>query len=270
MRFRPGQITNDPNVPKINPLFEFITLLIWLSLILAVIYYAAGVSVDYFAGLIPRELENKIGAHYKTAFKQSADSASAGELSALTHALAKTNGDSSAYNVILVDSPDINALAAPGNNIIVFSGLLKKVKSENELAFILSHELGHFHNRDHLKGLGRGLILLVLSSAVLGSDNPVSSAALNSVTGVEMKFSRDQERAADLFAVDLINSYYGHAAGAEEIIGSFKGIEKKPGIYYYFSTHPSPDERAGLIKAHIERKAYKTGAVKKLKKALRL
>ena len=36
-------------------------------------------------------------------------------------------------------------------------GLLENVESENELAFVLGHELGHFRNRDHLRGLGRGI-----------------------------------------------------------------------------------------------------------------
>ena len=46
----------------------------------------------------------------------------------------------------------MNAVALPGGNIVVFAGLLKEIKSENELAMILGHELGHFAHRDHLRG----------------------------------------------------------------------------------------------------------------------
>ena len=54
--------------------------------------------------------------------------------------------------------------------MIVTAGLLEKVESENELAFIIGHELGHFRNRDHIRGLGRGLAIGILITAVSGND----------------------------------------------------------------------------------------------------
>ncbi len=42
--------------------------------------------------------------------------------------------------------------------MVVFTGLLEKMTSENELAFVLAHELGHYDHRDHLRGLGRAAL----------------------------------------------------------------------------------------------------------------
>ena len=48
----------------------------------------------------------------------------------------------------LVENAMVNAVALPNGDIVVFSGLLRECKSENELAMVLGHELGHFEHRD--------------------------------------------------------------------------------------------------------------------------
>ena len=69
------------------------------------------------------------------------------------------------FHVYVTEVDDINAIALPGSNIIVFSGLLQNIQSENELVMVLGHELGHYAHKDHLRGLGRGLgISLVITS----------------------------------------------------------------------------------------------------------
>jgi Zn-dependent protease with chaperone function len=60
------------------------------------------------------------------------------------------------YKVSVHDQATVNAVALPGGNIIVFKGLLTELKSENEVAMILAHELGHYAHRDHLHGIGQG------------------------------------------------------------------------------------------------------------------
>ena len=56
---------------------------------------------------------------------------------------------------------------------MVSTGLLEQTASENELAFVVGHEIGHFRNRDHLRGLGRGvafgLVLAALSTSGAGT-----------------------------------------------------------------------------------------------------
>ncbi len=55
-------------------------------------------------------------------------------------------------------------MVTAGSYLFVTNGLLAAVESENELAFVLAHELGHFHHRDPLQALGRSLVLITLSS----------------------------------------------------------------------------------------------------------
>ena len=112
-------------------------------------------------------------------------------------------------------SPQINALALPGGHVVVFSGLIDGMSSENGLAFVLAHELAHFKHRDHLRGMGRGLVLVAASAwsvAPLGTD-------LNADSGRQSRrcsYSQSREAAADAAALEL-HCKYGDVGGAEEL-----------------------------------------------------
>ena len=52
-----------------------------------------------------------------------------------------------AFRVSVVDSPVVNAFAAPGGYIVIYKGLLKYTKSPEELAGVLAHEIEHVIHR---------------------------------------------------------------------------------------------------------------------------
>src|SRR4030095_7690097 len=79
-----------------------------------------------------------------------------------------------AFRAGVLDEPDPNALALPRGTILVARGLRARVASENELAQVLGHELGHYRARDHLRGLGRGLAAQFVLSAIGDSGELVS------------------------------------------------------------------------------------------------
>jgi predicted Zn-dependent protease len=141
-----------------------------------------------------------------------------------------------------------NALALPGGWIVVTSGLLDRVESENELAFVLGHELGHFAGRDHLRGLGRDLALsLLLSWLGLGG---APDAIVDFAGGLAQRgFDREQESDADAFALALVAAEYGHVAGALDF---FERLPDPDGVVarelaQYLSTHPLNDERVHAL-----------------------
>lgn len=152
------------------------------------------------------------------------------------------------YRVCVTSDPTVNALAVPGGMVVVFSGLLDKVTSPNEIAFVLAHELGHFHHRDHLKGLGRALVAVFLSITILGEDSGATRFLINSIGQVENKFSRNQEKAADLYAVNLLKKCYGSADGAVSFMEKLAKDEKRTKLLYYFASHPHPSDRLEHIK----------------------
>lgn len=47
------------------------------------------------------------------------------------------------YHFRVIDSPQVNAFALPGGHVFVYSGLLKVLRDESQLAAILGHEIAH-------------------------------------------------------------------------------------------------------------------------------
>ena len=145
------------------------------------------------------------------------------------------------FEIAIWDEPEPNAVALPGGVIAVTSALLESVESENELAFVLGHELGHFHNRDHLRGLGRGIAFSLLLVA-LGVGGGGSAVQLASLAGqfAQRDFDRDQEIEADRFGLALLAAEYGHVSGAEAFFEHLPERDEPLGgeLASYFSTHP--------------------------------
>jgi Zn-dependent protease with chaperone function len=129
--------------------------------------------------------------------------------------------------------------------------------------------LGHFANGDHLRGLGRMLVLLTISTAISGSDNFVNEFLMNSLLNVEMKFSQKQEKMADLFALDLLNKKYGQVAGATDFFEILGDRDPKSRFLYYFATHPHPHDRVKALEKMIKSKGYLLKEKHPLDKAFR-
>ncbi len=148
--------------------------------------------------------------------------------------------------VHLFDAEEINAAILPGGHILVTTGLLDAVESENELAFVLAHELGHFMARDPLKGLGRSLVFLFVASVIgIGGGNTSGAPDLISVTGelTHLNYSRQQEENADFQAMSTVIQHYGHGADSLQFFEKVKSKDFGNRLSEYFSTHPLTQDR---------------------------
>jgi Zn-dependent protease with chaperone function len=142
-----------------------------------------------------------------------------------------------------IDESDVaNAMALPGGLIVVTSGLLDQVESENELAFVLGHELGHFRNRDHLRALGRAGALSIFLVAVAGKDASGLGITLADLT--LRGFSRTQEARADEFGLAIVYAEYGHVNAAWRLFERWDEVDRTTlDVAAYFSTHPQAADR---------------------------
>lgn len=144
---------------------------------------------------------------------------------------------------------EANAFALPGGAILLTSGLLETVHSENGLAFVLAHEIGHFVNRDHIRGLGRAVLFqLGLSMIGIGTD---ISGLQNLAMVMKRHFDREQEEAADEYALILVNKIYGHTWGADELFVHLAEKESslQKTLARFTSTHPLSADRLARIRS---------------------
>jgi len=263
MKYTPKELKDNVNISQTSPIKEFFILLGSLLGLVLIIYITLGFTIDLAADNLPFEVEQKLGSFYSSFYENTAETPAGMSLQYMLDELVINIPDDSLlhrqhvkYDVHLIPGSMVNALALPGGNIIVFSGLVKETESENELAFILAHELGHYAKRDHLRGLGRSLVLLTASAALFGTDSYVTNFLMNSLLTVEMKFSQHQETAADLWALDLINTRYGNVAGATDFFKKLSEKETESRISYYFATHPYPLNRIAVLNEQISQKGY--------------
>ena len=171
------------------------------------------------------------------------------------------------YQVLYVPQDTVNALAIPGDRIIIYKGLLAAAESENEVAMVLGHELGHFANRDHLRGLSRQIVLNLALSSLIGDVGSLGAIAANGATALSnAQFSQKQEIQADDVGLDLLAKTYGHAGGATDF---FERMAKEEGPNLaILASHPPSEKRVKNIESRIEVAGYSVKAKEPLPEAL--
>ncbi len=257
MKFTPKRIEGNVNVSKTSPIKEFVILIGGLLGIGITLFIALGLLVDLIVPRISVDFENKLGSLLYSKFENAHRTTESKKLDTLFHQLVNHLPDTKHSFSLTVSKKDVvNAFALPGGRVVMYKGLIDKIDSENGLSFVMAHELGHFMHRDHLRGMGRALILAVIATTIFGGDNPLSQLLMESLTISEMTFSQDQESAADLFALSLLAKQYGHVGGATDFFISLKEKGALQKFKYFFSTHPNPEARISAIEKEIKEKAY--------------
>jgi Zn-dependent protease with chaperone function len=268
MRYVPKQPREGINVSDTHPLVEAGTLVLGLTAIFIAIVLALVFLIEVALYFIPAEKEAEL---FRDWLPDDLVTVSPGderlqEAQLLVDRLSFHWGESPyEFRVEIDDSEIANAMALPGGLIILTQGLLDQVESENELAFVLAHELGHYRNRDHLRALGRGIVLSLFFTAVTGSD--VARLGLK-VSDLAMRgFGRKQESRADEFALAIVYTHYGHVNEAWRLFERWDvEHDSLPEIVTYLSTHPQAGDRVDSLESLALRKGWPTsGRVTKLR-----
>lgn len=174
------------------------------------------------------------------------------------------------YHFTAVDDDQINAFALPGGYVFITRGLLEELDSENQLAGILAHEVVHIAARDTAAAISRQIGMNALLMATASSDAPGSVMRAAQITSqlLSLSYSRADERTADLGGLEYMVKAGYNPYGAAETMEIFQNQQKKRPVEF-FSTHPSPVNRIGYIKAAIQAKGYNVDDLKVGKESYR-
>lgn len=156
------------------------------------------------------------------------------------------------YRLFSMPNSKPNAFAFPGGGVGVTTGLLNELEDDIAFAFVIGHELGHFHNRDHLRGLGRSIGMSVCFALVFGGSCGGELLAGNALNIMSRKYSRIQEAAADRFGVKLVRDVYGKTEGVDQLFKILKEKDKAPKWAYMWSTHPRTSDRIEELKRYAD------------------
>ncbi len=154
------------------------------------------------------------------------------------------------FRIHAVDSPEVNAFALPGGQMVVMRGLLAEAGGPEEVAGVLAHEMAHVTERHGLEsaahGAGRWIALMILvgdDSALLGLAGEAASYANGSA------YSRESESEADAEGVRLMA-----AAGLDPtaLAAFFRRLKQRSGselagVANWLSSHPEHDARIAHV-----------------------
>ncbi len=153
---------------------------------------------------------------------------------------------------LLADERAINAFALPGGQVFITYALLSKLKSEDQLAGVLGHEIGHVLGKHSAERIGETEFWKTISSgASVGADMGGLVGGIGQTT--LLKNGRDDELESDDLGVKfMIDAGYNPTEMIEvmKILKASAGANRAP---EFQSTHPDPDNRIAHIKESIRK-----------------
>jgi len=159
----------------------------------------------------------------------------------------------------LVKNPEVNAFCLPGGKIVVYEGLFSIAQTEDELAVVLGHEIGHAVAKHSNERMSQQILtqygMAILSSALSEKSVAVQSVAtsvfgLGAQVGLMLPYSRKHEYEADYMGLVFmeIAGYDSESA----LTFWTKMASGKGSSSDFLSTHPSDSKRIAAIKSRIE------------------
>jgi len=168
------------------------------------------------------------------------------------------------YHAIVIDTDEVNAASAPGGFIFVSKGLLKLLKSEDELAAVIAHEVGHIALKHGVSAVSQSNLtsaVTLLGKEAASSYAGSTASQLTSLFGDSVQdvtdtvltkgYSRSLEYDADKYAgIILANAGYNPQA-LVTVLETLKANEGQGSSAGLFATHPEAGDRIDEVKGEL-------------------
>lgn len=174
------------------------------------------------------------------------------------------------YHFLILDTEEVNAMAAPGGFVFITRGLLMRCEDEESLGCILAHEVGHVSAKHGLQSIKKSR--LIDAFAVIGEEavqryGPGKLGQLTDIfenvladiaeSLIERGYDRKYEYEADRLSVKTAHLTGYDANGLLDFLGTMAGDPSAESGLGWFKTHPSAGDR-------IERARKEVASLKSL------
>jgi predicted Zn-dependent protease len=152
----------------------------------------------------------------------------------------------------LIKTDSVNAFATPGGIVLVTTGLLRELQSEDEFAFVLAHEIAHVIQQHHYRVVLRQRLTEAAAKALRDSSGEASNAALSQASALIYARGLDKasEFEADRIGLELMTQAGFDPAAAISVLERLHRLKgEDPRAELLLSTHPSPADRLDAILA---------------------
>ncbi len=153
------------------------------------------------------------------------------------------------FQVMVIDSDEVNAFALPGGQMVVYTGLIKKATTSEQVAGVIAHEISHATLRHGLQSLSQSLGIVAAIQFMTGDMGGL--IALGSHVAQESvltSYSRTSETEADLEGARMMHAAKIDPKAMAEFFALLKEEEGDiPGLVAWISTHPQHAQRVENI-----------------------
>ncbi|SYZ73663.1 Peptidase M48 Ste24p [Candidatus Zixiibacteriota bacterium] len=159
------------------------------------------------------------------------------------------------YHFAIIDTNLVNAFATPGGYVFLYTGLLKQMDNEAELAAVMAHEISHVVARHGIKRLQAAMGVSILEQLVFGNDPGALKAAVNVGMGLTFaSYSRENENEADSYGIQYMIKAGYDPSGAITMFEKLAAMSQgDPNFFEKLSMdHPETQDRISKSKALIE------------------
>lgn len=235
--------------------FAVLTLVGWV---------ASKLAVGFVVRKIPVSYEEKLGeeAFVEAGKFFSVDSKATNELARLNGIKDRLVGalpkDEYNIRVHVLDTALPNAFALPGGRMVFTKGLLGLMKSDDEVAAVMAHELAHIRHRHSLRQIvsagGPALLMRVITR---DSEGALGAISVGFEFLLNQRFSRDHERDADETGFGYMMAAGMNPHAMEDMLAKLQSEEARlgasPGATQPMSSHPATAERIQRVRVLWEK-----------------
>ena len=169
------------------------------------------------------------------------------------------DGESQGWEIRVFDRDEANAFALPGGKIGVYKGLLDVTETQDQLATVIGHEIGHVlarHGNERMSSQVMVQTGMAAAAALTKSRESrerqtlMAALGLGTQVGILLPYSRSHETEADLMGLDLMARAGFDPRESVALwrnmarIGDGQPIE-------FLSTHPGHETRIRTLQAHM-------------------
>jgi len=160
------------------------------------------------------------------------------------------------YQFFLIDKDEMNAFTTPGGRIYVFSGLMKKLTSDDQIASVLAHEIGHCAARHTVKkfqaAMGYNLIGSIVLGQIGGQAKQLASMSSNMIMNIVFSaYGRKDEYEADRLGIKYMHSAGYDLQAIVETLETLDRESKGVGAPLVLRSHPHLPDRITAAKKEI-------------------
>lgn len=234
-------------------------LLFIIGILLAGYFFLLPWCADRMADQLPHSFDKRIGEAALVSMHEKTDTAGSELLTKFAAQLKWDSPDSLVFKIVQGDTE--NAYALPGGYIMVYTGLLRKLQTKEELAALLSHEVAHVTRRHSVRKLCRDMSTSLLLSVLISDAGGLAGALYSNADAIySLSYSRRYEQDADITGLETMRRNQVDQRGMVQLMEQLGKLNRQLKAPEFTSTHPLTDKRIRYVEKEI--KAHPAAVVK--------